>query len=75
MFQSASYSENNVYHNKLSLKIESIKFNSFQSIDDVLWRKMKSAHMRHLASPITLENMDDMGCDLLEQKLRDSRNF
>ena len=28
------------------------------------------AHMRHWASPITLEDMDDMGCDLLEQKLR-----
>ena len=33
------------------------------------------AHMRYWASPITLENMDDMGCDLLEQKLRDGRNF
>ena len=33
------------------------------------------AHMRHCASPITPENMDDMGCDLLEQKLRDGRNF
>ena len=30
------------------------------------------AHMRHWASPITLENMDDMGCDLLEQKLRET---
>ena len=29
------------------------------------------AHMRHWASPITLENMDNMGCDPLEQKLRD----
>ena len=33
------------------------------------------AHMRHWASPITLENMDDMDCDVLEQKLRDGRNF
>ena len=31
--------------------------------------------MRHWASPITLENMDDMGCDLVEQKLLDGRNF
>ena len=28
-----------------------------------------------LASPITLENMDNMGRDLLEQRLRDGRNF
>ena len=33
------------------------------------------AHMTHWALPITLENMDGMGCDLLEQKLRDGRNF
>ena len=33
------------------------------------------AHMRHRVSPIILENMYDMGCDLLEQKLRDDRNF
>ena len=31
------------------------------------------AHMRYWASPITLENMDDMGCDLLERKLSDGR--
>ena len=33
------------------------------------------AHMRRWASPVTLENTDDIGCDLLEQKSRDGRNL
>ena len=68
MFQSASHRENEVYH-KLSFKDWKYHIH-FISFD---WRRFTTenemAHMRLWASPITLENMDNMGCDLLEQKL------
>ena len=68
MFQSASHRENDVYY-KLSFKYWKYQI-QFISID---WRRFTTenemAHMRLWKSLITLENMDSMCCDLLEQKL------
>ena len=41
MFQSGSHRENDLFHNTCLLKIDRIKFSSFQLIDDVLWWKIK----------------------------------
>ena len=69
MFESALHRENYAYHNKLSFKDWKNQI-QFISID---WRRFTTenemAHTRLWTPPIALENMDNMGCDLLERKL------